>query len=332
MNKAGIGPHNCVCVITRGKNSGKTCHILRPYCKSATHKRMNYGHVQRSTESKRISKQTAPAHKRSTIVVSTPSMQGSRQGSSNTERQRLSLKTTTADMGHDGGTEGVQARLERLEREIRKRDKPTITFKQYNQYNQQVIFLTPNDDYVQKLTNTFGSLEGAYKYLEQCAHGEINGDIDLFKQIYLADADVPPFFPTKEGNLNLIKSDGSIIQDVAGRNTIKTYCDNSQHAYLHMITNKIVKELQSRGGQCSTINVSRNKGLTLLGDKQMLDCTGKCAALSDSDYQQRLLKRMIDTVSHAIERGTVSSEKDSLMVSLSGETRHKHKLLQLVDV
>lgn len=316
MNVGSTGPHDCLCIITRGRNSGKTCSSLRSYCKSATHKRMNYGHIERKVISKRVNRSRELANDLSHRQFHKSSHDSLDIKHSLDLRDARSIDTSNKSQ------QDVNARLERIEQALLRKSKPTITFKQYNQYNQQVIVLTPNDDYVKKLTATFGTLEGAYKYLEQCAHSEINGDLDLFKQIYLTDASVPPFFPTKEGNLKLIKEDGSIIKDIAGQNTIKTYCGNSQHAYLNMVTSKIIKELQTR-------NNSTSIGLSIKGDKSMLDCTGKCAALSDSTYQQRLLKKMIDTVSNAIECGTVSSEKDSMIVTLAGSNTIQRKLFNL---
>lgn len=283
------------------------CSELRNYCKNSAHKRQNYGATKaQSTKTRRISKTKTKTQTKSTA-------------------QKLDIYQKSArDPQQQFGE--LNKRIERLE----KKSKPTITFKQYNQYNQQVIVLAPNDNYVKKLTMMLGSTEQALQYLENCASNQIYGDINLFSRLYLQDRTIPPFFPTTNG-VRLIDSDGNLINDVAGKQTIKNYCNNSQSAYLEMITSRIIKDLQSRKPSPMRRLSSPATESTLLNNQTMLDCTGKCASLSDPAYQKRLLREMVETVEDAIKTGQISSEKEALTVQMDSRRRNFKRILRIGD-
>lgn len=299
------GPKNCLCILTRGKNRGKRCHELRNYCKNASHKKQNYGH------SFEMSNKTTTRRYPKNRQKEKSSITDFRSGLANVTQHK---PVTTA-------LDKINQRLSLLEK---KTSKPTITFKQYNQYNQQVIVLAPNDNYVSKLTELLGSSESALQYLENCARGKMHGDVNLFNRLYLQDRKIPPFFPSTNG-VKLITSDGNLINDISGKQTIKNYCNNSQSAYLEMITSKIIKDLHNRSSRL----VSPKAPSGLLSDQAMLQCTGKCASLSDPVYQKRLLKELMSTVENAIREGHVSSEKEAITVQLDGRRRSLKKILRL---
>jgi len=162
----------------------------------------------------------------------------------------------------------------------------------------QVICITPNDNYIEMLTDKIGNFDKAIDYIKDCALSDLAGDCKLIERIY--DDDHSLYLDKRKSNVIYYNEKKERImenKDQFGRKL----ANNLQNSYLKGVNYLINKTLDK--------NTNPNK---LLDEYDIASWNRHIYNLSDQCYQRKIINQL--NISNA--------EETSVLIGGDMETSH----------
>lgn len=127
-------------------------------------------------------------------------------------------------------------------------------------------------------------IDNIKKYILDNAVGNEYGDMEMIKKIYLDNKTRSPFefHDRSRGNISYLDTNGQMVQDRHGIQSMKIICDNIQRYYLIEI-NKILEA-----------NLNQQRDGDFLDYFDLSSCQNHVYNLSDNKYQRKLFNMIPD--------------------------------------
>jgi hypothetical protein len=190
-------------------------------------------------------------------------------------------KVCTQVQSESESTGSTNKKIMEMENKLREMDAKikTTTAPVNNTLN--IICVTPNDNYLDMLTNKIGDFTKAIDYVKECALSDMIGDCKLIERIYFDQCDNAIVYADKkktklkyynEKREEVVESNDAFVRKIA---------NNLQNTYLKGINHLINKNLESKG--CPG---------KFLETYDIMSWNSHIYSLSDEHYRYKMLNQL----------------------------------------